>query len=470
MRPTDVRTGGTPPGTAAPARFGPVFIVVAAGVAMSNLDMFIVNVALPEIGDGLSGAPLSALSWVLNAYAVVFAALLVPLGNVADRIGARRTYLLGTAIFTVASALCALAPSVWWLVAARVVQAAGAAMLMPSSLSLLLAAAPPERRVAAVRAWTAIGGVAAALGPVIGGLLTEVDWRWIFLINLPVGLAVLVVGPRVLPRTPLASGGGRPDLVGATVLTIAVAALALGVVKSEDWGWGSVEVIGSLAAAVVLAVAFVVRSARHPDPVLPLSLLRVPVFGTATLASVLFGVAFAAMLLSTVLWCREVWDWSPLRSGLAVAPGPLMVPGLAIGAGPVIQRVGAAVVSLVGCLFFAAGLGWWILVLDADSGYAVGMLPGMVLTGIGVGLTLPTLIGAAVSAVPPQSFATGSAVVTMARQIGVVVGVAMLVAAFGTPNGPDETLAAFDDGWLLTVLATAATALAALFLRRTRTP
>jgi EmrB/QacA subfamily drug resistance transporter len=434
---------------------------------MSNLDVFIVNVALPRIGEDFASAPLSSLSWVLNAYAVVFAALLVPAGRFADRTGPRRAYLVGIGIFTVASAACAAAPDVWSLTAARAVQAAGAALAIPSSLGLLLASAPVERRVPMVRAWTAISALAAALGPVVGGLLTELDWRWVFLVNVPVGAAVLVLGPRLLPRStgtvPDREQMPRPDLPGAAVLMVGIASLALAVVKSDDWGWGSIEAIGSLVAALVLLVAFVYRSARHRAPVLPLSLFRVSGFSPAILANLIFAVAFAAMLLSVVLWCQQVWHWSALRTGLAIAPGPLMVPALAIGAGPVARRFGAGPVAMSGCLAFAAGIAWWMWRLAPDSGYAAGMLPGMLLTGIGVGLTLPTLVGAAAAVLPPHSFSTGSGVVTMARQIGTVLGIAMLVASLGTSMGRE---ASFDAGWLLTLLATAATAATCLLIGR----
>lgn len=437
-------------------RFGAVFAIVAAGVAMSNLDVFIVNVALPQIGGDFAGASLASLSWILNAYAVVFAALLVPAGGLADRTGPKRAFLLGVAVFTLASAACAAAPGVWWLVAARVVQAAGAATLVPSSLGLLLAAAPAERRVAAVRGWTAIGGLAAALGPVAGGLLAQVDWRWIFLVNVPAGAAALVAGARLLPGATARRDAGRPDLPGAALLTAGIAALALGVVKTEDWS--GAEVTGTLLAAGALLAWFVLRSARHPSPVLPLGLLRTPAFGSASVANVLFAVAFAAMLLSCVLWCQDVWDWSALRTGLAITPGPLMVPALALGGAPLARRFGAGRVAAAGCAVFAAGIGWWMWRM-AD-GYAAGMLPGMLLTGIGVGVTLPTLIGAAVSALPPAAFSTGSAVVTMARQVGTVIGVAALIAALGRDGD-------YDAGWLLTVLATAAAGLACLVIRRT---
>lgn len=455
----------------AAARFGVVFAVVAAGVAMANLDVFIVNVALPDVGRHFTGASLSSLSWILNAYAVVFAALLVPAGRFADRTGPKRAYLGGIAVFTVASAACAVAPGVWSLVGARAVQAAGAAFLTPSSLALLVAAAPPARRLAAVRAWTAMSGLAAALGPVAGGLLTQLDWRWVFLVNVPAGIAVLLAGPRVV-RSPDRGGApagrtARPDLAGAGLLTAGIAALALALVKSNDWGWDSGGVIGTLVAAAVLLVLFVRRSARHPEPVLPLPLLRVPGFAPASVANLLFAVAFAAMLLSAVLWCRQVWHWSALRTGLAIAPGPLMVPGLAVGAGPLARRTGAAPIAIAGCAAFAAGIAWWTWMMSPDDGYAAGMLPGMLLTGVGVGLALPTLVGAAVSALPPRDFSTGSGMVTMARQIGTVLGVAMLIAALG-PDAAPGGAGAFDDGWRLVLLATLATAAACLLIRRPR--
>jgi EmrB/QacA subfamily drug resistance transporter len=437
-------------------RFGAVFAIVATGVAMSNLDVFIVNVALPQIGGHFDGASLASLSWILNAYAVVFAALLVPAGGLADRTGPKRAYLLGITVFTLASTACAVAPGVWWLVGARVVQAAGAATLIPSSLGLLLAAAPPARRVSAVRGWTAISGLAAALGPVIGGLLTQFDWRWIFLINVPAGLVALAAGARALPGGTARRDASRPDLLGAALLTAGIAALALGVVKTD--GWDLPGVAGTLLGAAALLAWFVLRSARHPSPVLPLSLLRTPAFSPASLANVLFSVAFAAMLLSCVLWCQDVWHWSALRTGLAITPGPLMVPALAVGGAPLARRIGAGPLAAAGCAVFAAGVGWWAWRME--DGYAIGMLPGMILTGVGVGLTLPTLIGAAVAALPPSSFSTGSAVVTMARQVGTVIGVAALIAVLGRDGD-------YDAAWLTTILATAAGGTASLFIRRT---
>lgn len=459
-----VQGTAAPPGSGTSPRLGSVFAVVAAGVAMSNLDTFIVNVALPQIGAHFGHVPLSSLSWVLNAYAVIFAALMVPSGNVADRIGPRRAYLIGIAVFTAASVACAVAPGVWWLVGARIVQAAGAAMQIPASLGLLLAAAPPAKRLTAVRGWTAISGVAAALGPVLGGLLTQADWRWVFLVNVPIGLAALAAGPGVLPSPPRHGDSARPDLLGAALFTAAIGTLALGVVKSSDWGWASLRVLGLLAAFVVLLGLFVVQSARDAAPVLPLRLLRVPAFAPASVANVLFGVPFAAMLLSAILWTQDVWHWSPLETGLAVAPGPLMVPFFAFGGTPLVRRAGAALVAFAGCLVFAAGIGWWIAEMHSNSDYVTAMLPGMLLTGIGVGLTLPTLIGAAVSALPPQNFATGSAVVTMARQLGTVLGIAILVVVL--TSGRHTAATGLVHAWWFVAGASVLTALVCLTVGR----
>jgi EmrB/QacA subfamily drug resistance transporter len=459
--------------TRAPARFGAVFAVVTAGIAVVNLDMFIVNVALPSIGRSFSGAGLADLSWVLNAYAIVFAALLVPAGRAADLIGRRAAFLTGMVIFGLASAACAAAPDVWVLVAARVVQAAGGALLMPASLGLLLAAARPEKRTGTIRAWTSVGGAAAALGPVLGGALVAASWHWVFLVNVPVVVVAVLAGRGVLPVVPgqgMRSGGwspreatALPDTLGATLFTIAIGALALALVKSDDWGWASPATLGLAAAAAVLVGLFIRRSARHPSPVIELHLLRRPVFATATAANVVFGTSFGAMLLLVTLWCQDVWGWSALRTGLAVAPGPLLVPFWSIAAGPLARKVGPGPVAAAGCAVYAAGCLFWRLNLALTPDYAARMLPGMLLTGTGVGLTLPTLVSAAVSAVPPHRFATGSGIVTMARQVGIVLGVSVLVTVLGHPAGAGA-LPAFQRATIV-LAATAFTAgLAALLL------
>ncbi|GAA1933337.1 MFS transporter [Kitasatospora viridis] len=445
-----------------------MLLVVATAVFVANLDLFIVNVALPAMNQHFRGSTLSALSWVLNGYAIVFAALLVPAGRLADRLGHRTGFLAGLALFTGSSALCALAPGVGWLVGARLLQALGAALLMPTSLALLLDATAPERRTGAVRAWASIGGIAAGLGPVLGGLLVEADWRWVFLVNLPVGAAGLVAGRRVLPRLRGRAEEPWPDLLGALLLTAAIGLLAVGLVRSDNWGWASARVLGSLAGAAALVAGFLWRSARHRAPVVELPLLRVPVFAAANATALLFTVAFAGMLLTSVLWCQQVWGYSALRTGLAVAPGPLLVPPITLTAAPLLRRFGAGWLAALGLLAFGAGLGWWVAAIGTAPGYAAELLPGMLLTGVGVGLALPTLIGAAATALPPTRFATGSAVTTMGRQVGSVVGVAVVVSLLGTPHSAAQALDAFRHAWWALITATALALLAAVALAGAR--
>lgn len=434
---------------------------------MSNLDLFVVNVALPAIGRYYSGSSLSALSWILNGYAIVFAALLVPCGRIADRIGHRFGFLLGTGIFTLASALCAVSPSVGWLIAARVVQASGAALLVPTSLALLMAATPAERRQSVIRGWTAVGGAAAAIGPVAGGLLTQVDWRWVFLINLPIGVTCLLAGLWRLPGGDANSAVRLPDLVGTVLLILAVGALALALVNADGWGWASAAFLSTVLVAIVAAVLLVVRSGRHPAPLVEISLLRVGGFVGATVAATLFTIAFAVMLLSVVLWCQDVLRYSALITGLAVAPGPAMVPLLALAVGPLAKRVGGPDwVAALGIVAFAIGLGLWASTVSAaHPEYWIQVLPGLLLTGVGVGLTMPALIGSAASALPRDRFGTGSAVIQMARQIGSVVGVAVLVTILDTRSGLSAAaLTHFRAGWLTGVGACALSLLATLRL------
>jgi EmrB/QacA subfamily drug resistance transporter len=465
-----------PAGPGRPPRFAAVFAIVTVGIAMVNLDLFIVNVALPSIGRTFGGADLPSLSWVLNAYAIVFAALLVPAGRAADRIGRRTAFLAGVAVFALASAACAAAPGVWVLVVARIVQAAGGALLMPASLGLLLAAAPPDKRTGAIRGWTSVGGAAAALGPVLGGALVAANWRWVFLVNVPVAVIALAAGLRVLrpdqeqtdnSKERADADTARPDAIGAAIFTVAIGALALALVKADAWGWGSARVLGLVAAAAVLIALFARRSARHPAPVIEPHLFRLPAFGTATGANVVFGTAFGAMLLLVTLWCQDVWGWSALRTGLAIAPGPLLVPFWAVGAGPLARRVGPGPVAAAGCAIYAAGCVFWRLNLSVEPDYAAHMLPGMLMTGTGVGLTLPTLVSAAVAAVPPHRFATGSGVVTMARQVGIVLGVAVLVTVLGHPSG-GEAVAAFQRATVVIAAIAAGAGLTALLLTRGR--
>ena len=468
---TLVRTTPTPVAAGNVAAPRQVLIIVCAGVVLASLDLFIVNVALPQIARDLGSSNLGQLSWVLNGYAIVYASLLVFFGRLADRYRRDRGFLLGVAVFTAASAACAASTSVGMLVGFRLVQAAGAALLTPTSLGLVLASYEPERRPGAVRAWTATGGLAAALGPVVGGLLVAASWRWVFLVNVPVGIAALVVGWRRLPHVP-GHRTERPDPLGVVLDTGGVGLLTFGIVKGSDWGWGSATIEGILAGAAVLIGLFVLHCLQSRNPLIHPSLFRSRAFTGASLVALFFSVAFGAMLLSIVLWEQGVWGWSALRAGLAIAPGPIMVPLMSfVVAGRLIARYGPAWVIALGSGAFGAGVAWWAVAIGIQPNYVPDVLGGMLLTGIGVGLTLPTMMSTASSSLPPPSFATGSAVVNMIRQTGLALGVAVLVAVLGTSShhGLAE-LSAFRRAWWVTAAFAFAGIVPAIALLRRRTP
>jgi EmrB/QacA subfamily drug resistance transporter len=443
-----------------------ILLVTSLGVFVASLDLFIVNIAFPEIAADFAGSSLSELSWILNAYAIVLAALLVPMGRLADRIGRKRMFLLGMATFTFASALCAVAPSVGALVGARVLQAAGAAMIMPSTLGLILPAFPAEKRAVAVGIWSAVGGVAAALGPPLGGLLVEADWRWIFLVNVPVGIGAMLAGRAILPEVREASRALRPDGVGALLLAAAIALLTAGIVQGPDWGWGDARVVGAFAGSAIGLLAFWWRSSHHAAPVIELEMLRVRPVAVANVASMVFFAGFAAMLLGAVLFLTEVWGYSIIRAGIAIAPGPLLAAVTAVPAGRLAARFGPRIPAVAGGVFFAAGFLWPLSFVDATSAYATAWLPGFMLGGIGVGLTLPSLPTAATAPLPPDRFATGTAVFAMSRQIGSAIGVAIFVALIGDAAGP-ALLGAMHDAWWFMFATGVGSAALALALPRT---
>src|SRR5215211_3393049 len=268
-----------------------VLTLVSVATFVASLDLFIVNIAFPDIRADLGGASVGALSWVLNAYAIVFAALLVPAGRLADRTGRKRGFLAGLALFSLGSALCGAAPSVATLVAA-------------------------------------------------GGLLVQADWRLVFLVNLPVGAWALWRGARLLTETRDATEQGRPDWLGTALLAAGVGALALGIVQAPEWGWADARTLAALAGAVPALALFAWRCARHPSPVVDPAMLRVRSFAMANVAAILFSAAFGAMLLSNVLFMTGVWGDSILRAGLQLAPGPALAAIFAVASSRLTNRAG----------------------------------------------------------------------------------------------------------------------------------
>jgi EmrB/QacA subfamily drug resistance transporter len=451
----------------APRRPSPnlVLAIVCVGIVLANLDLFIVNVALPNIGRDFPNASLENLSWILNAYAVVYAAFLVFFGRLAEGYRRDRSFLLGVVLFTIASAACAMANSVESLVVFRVGQAAGAALMTPTSLGLLLSVFPPEKRGAAVRTWTAIGGLGAALGPLVGGALVTLNWRLIFLVNIPIGIAALLVGWWKLPKV---SGhdAPKPHPLDAALVTGGTSALVFAIVKVNDWGWTSPEIGVAAGVAIVLLTAFVWRCFHSVNPFVDPALFRIRQFSGASLVMAPYSAAFGAMLLSVALWEQTAWGWSALQTGLVIAPGPLMVPITSLlFAGRLIKRFGPAPIISAGIVTFAGGLIWYALAIGPEPS-ALTVVIGMIPTGIGVGLTFPTLMGVSSGALPPSAFATGSGVINMVRQASLAIGVAIFIAVVGSPASLTERVAAFHLGWWVFVAIMLSSLVPALALIR----
>jgi EmrB/QacA subfamily drug resistance transporter len=425
-----------------------VFVVTALGAFMASLDLSIVNVAFPALERTFRGESTASLAWVITGYSIVFGALLVVAGRTADRVGSRRVFFAGLAVFCLGSGLAGLAPTVPLLVAGRLVQGVGAAALLPSSLGLLLAAFPSDRRSQVVALWGGIGALAVATGPSLGAvLITGFGWRSAFFVNLPIGLVAWWVGRSVLPSIRGDASASSPDYPGVVLLTVGLAALVLGISEGPDWGWSSAGVVGAFVAFLVLAAAFLRRSSRHPQPVLDLTLFRSRSFSVANTAAVLYSMGFFAMLLGNILFLTSVWHYSILRAGLAVTPGPLVVAVVAGPAGKLAGRCGFRRVLLTGFVVFTAGLAWYATHVGLHARYLEIWLPGTLIVGLGIGLTFPVLSAAAVSSLHVQRFAVGSAVNQTARQVGGALGIAVLVVILGTPSGASEALAHFHHLW-----------------------
>jgi EmrB/QacA subfamily drug resistance transporter len=449
------------------ARRWQVLLVTAVAVFMSFLDVTIVNIAFPDIRKSFPESSLAQLSWILNAYAIVFAAALVPAGRLADRFGRRRFYFLGVFVFLAASVVCGAAGSVPVLIAGRAVQALGGAMLVPASLGLLLPEFPLERRATATALWGATGAVAAAAGPSLGGLLVDWQgWRAVFYVNLLIGLPALVPARRLLreSREPRAL---LPDALGALLLAAGVGALALAIIEGPDWGWSSARVLGAFLASVLLLILFAWRSARHPAPVVELSLFRVRSFAVANVDGFIFALGFFALLLCNVLFLTSVWHYSILKAGIALTPGPLMAAVSAPIGGRFSDRFGQRVVAVPGGLLFGAGALLFALDIGSRPAYATEFLPATLLTGAGVGLSFAAFGSAAVAELPRERYATGGAISNCVRQIGAVLGVSTLVVILGTPS-PRNALHVFDRAWSLMALTGTAAALTGLALGRVR--
>jgi NTE family protein len=429
----------------------PVFIA-CAGAFLAFLDTTIVNIAFPDISASFAGSGRDALSWVLDGYFVVIAALLVPAGGLADRFGHKRVFLLGLTSFTAASLLCALAPSLGLLIAVRVLQGIGAAMVIPTSLAIVLDSFPIDKRATGLGLWGAGAAAAAAIGPTLGGALVDLsDWRLVFLVNLPLGAALVYAGRRRLVERPIRDSH-LPDLPGAAMLAVGLALITLGIVEGNDWGWTAAPTLGAIVAGLALLLGVVVRSRSHPRPIVEPALFAHRSFGIGNFGTLLFAAAFFSLILGNVLFLTSIWGYSIFHAGLATIPGPLLTTIVSGPAGKLADRFGHRAVIVPGTLFMAAG----IMVLRSagpDPDWLGLWLPGASLTGIGIGLAFPTLGSAAVRDIADDRFATASAVNAAFRQVGAVLGTAILVAIVGDPQTLPEALSASDGAYLFAAIA-----------------
>ncbi len=445
-----------------------VLLVASFGAFLAFLDATIVNVAFPSIRESFSDTTIGELSWVLNAYNIVFAASLILCGRLTDLVGRRRSFVAGVAVFTVASAACGLAPSVELLILARVVQAFGAAMLVPASLALVIAAFPAERRAHAIGVWGASAAVAAGVGPPIGGALVQLGgWRWAFLVNLPFGLVAVWAARHELVESRAPGRRVMPDLVGAALLVTSLALLNLGIIKGADWGWASPQVVASFVGAAVALVLFVVSSRRHRAPMLDPMLLRLRSFDLGSAATIAAGFGFYAYLLTNVLWLQYVWGYDVLEAGLALVPGAIIAALVASRLGPLAERYGYRVFVVPGALVWAAAYVWYHQRVGLEPAFWAEWMPGQVLSGIGVGAALPLLGSATLAAVPGGRYATASAVASSARQLGGVIGIAVLVVVLGDPS-PATVVNSLRTGWVLSIVAFLVVAVLAVPLGRIR--
>ncbi|HEX4257290.1 MAG TPA: MFS transporter [Streptosporangiaceae bacterium] len=430
------------------------------------LDTTIVNVAFETISRSF-GTTTGHLSWVLNAYSLVFAAVLIPSGRLADRYGRKRLFLIGLAGFALFSALCGAAPGTGVLIAARALQGAFAALVVPTSLALVLPEFPPDRRHVAIGTWSAMSAAAAALGPTLGALLTEyASWRWIFLVNVPICAALIGAGARLLRESREERTAGVPDPLGTLLIAAVPALLSFAIIEGPSWGWSHPAVVAAFAGSAGLLPVFVWRSAAAARPAVDLTLFRVREFRVINAATLIFAAAFYGMLLSNTVFLQTAWHYSILRAALGATPAPLVVVAIARPASWLAARIGYRPVLTAGAVSWAAGAAGLALVIGGSPDWAARWLPVTLLLGLGIGLTLPVQAGAAVATLPPARLALGSAVSSSFRQLGAVLGISIFAALLGAATGTAE-VRAYHHLWLVFAALSLASG-AVLYLPRFR--
>ena len=452
------------------SRGAKVLALTSIGVTLVSLDISIVNVAFGAIAKEFPESR-RTLTWVFSAYNIAYAAGLLTAGRLADAFGRKRAFLSGLSIFMVGSLLCAFAPSALMLVAARAVQAIGGAVLTPSSLALVLPEFPVEKRSAAIGVWGAVGAVAAASGPTVGGFLVDTfTWHAVFLINIPLCVLAIAIGTKLLRESRDETAPRTVDYIGAVLAVFGVGLLTLMIVQSDEWGWVTQRALVVLALALGFLIAFVMRCRVAAHPVLDLKLLKLPFVSAAAISGFGFTMGFFSLIFVNTQWLQTVWNYSPSRSGLAGIPGPVMAAIVAAPAGRLAQRIGHGKVVATGAVILCSGnlfLSYWIT--DTPN-YLTHYLPVMVYTGIGVGLCISTISSSATAFLPQPKFAMGSAVNNTARQIGAALGVALVSSILVSALARNNYLEGFHTAWRLTsfVILLSGGAMLALFRKPTQ--
>ena len=441
-------------------------LLLACGAAfLSLLDATVVNLAVADLHADFAAASLTGLSWVITAYAVLFAATLALAGRLVDTSGARPLFIGGISAFTACSLLCGFAPNLGTLIAARALQGIGAAAMIPASLALLLTNLPMTQRARAIGLWSGAGGLAAAIGPALGGMLVGAwDWRALFFINLPVGLAI-VYSARRLPRAEVHTST-VPDVIGSMLLAGGVAAIVLSATEGQDWGWSDGRTLAGLLGGVLAVTAAIARSRRHPAPAIETTLWRNRSFAATNIASFCYGASLYAWLLIGVLVLTQLWHYSVLRAGLAMTPGALTSVIGAIVGGRLIHRLGVRAVLITGALLMVAAGVVTAAWLPTSPEFLAFWLPVGLVVGLGMGAVSVATNTAAATSAPPVRFAGAVGLNTTARQIGGALGIAGLAVI--QANG--DALSAYTGVYVWGTALALGTAIAALAIATTRTP
>jgi EmrB/QacA subfamily drug resistance transporter len=446
-----------------------VLILYSIGGFMASLDAPVVTVAFPKLQQTFPTTPPSTMAWVLDAYFIAFAALLVLAGKFADRFGRRRIFLGGMWVFALASLACAVAPSAGFLIAARAVQAAGAAFVLPAGQGLMLVEFPANKRKEAVGISAAVIGLAVAASPSLGGVITDqLGWRWLFYISLIVVLAATAYAYRLLDRDEVVDRSAPlPDFLGGIVQAVGLSLLVLAVLKRQEWGTGDVRTVATFVVGLAAVAFAVARSFRHRSPVIDIDLFRDRTFALANLSSLLFSIGFFAATISAVLFMTSVWHYSVLQAGLAFAPGSVV--GAVAGgvAGRIAERHGPWTVSVGGAFLAAIGLAVIALSTTSHPDFIGTWLPGQIVYSVGVLAGLTGLVGAAVTAAPPIKFALASGTNAAIRQVGGAIGVAMAVATV-SEAAPGDALGRSHEAFAIGVVALAIAGVVAWFMRTPR--